>query len=113
MKNNDLITGLNVIQIDDVNQISYSGGQYTYGNQVLDPKYMVVRTNLKENGPVIYANWNDAKINGTLRSRFKHPVRRWYAVTFGCKYMDTREITLKRWYKLNQKRKEHSDTWQK
>lgn len=106
---------MNVIRIHDVSKVKYEAwlDKYVYddGNakHVLKPSHMIVRSNLDANGPVVYLSWNDDMVRDNFRTKLAHPVRSWYANHFGVPYMDTREITVERWYNLNHDRRGHSD----
>lgn len=104
------------IEIFDFDQVKFdqTTGAYTYddGDNVhtLDPRNMIIRTNTKApNSPMIYVDWNDRELKGQHNAKTCHPTRCWYSDKFGIKYYDVREITLKRWFNLNSRRKQYSD----
>ena len=92
---------------EQTNQYVYDDGQKKY---VLDPRNMIVRTNSKApDSPVVYVGWSDRELKTEFKVRTQHPTRCWYKHEFDIHYYNVREITLKRWFKLNDDRKRYSD----
>lgn len=119
MKKQNQLKDVKMMVINNVENVSYDQKTNTYvyreGGKVIrmQPHHMIVRTNLAGEGPVVGATWNDDSVRANFRSTLKHPIRKWYAGSFGYKYIDTREITVKRWFNLNMKRRAASDVYQK
>lgn len=70
---------------------------------LLDPHHMIIRST--HGGPVVYLDSNDKKLR--KNTNVAHPVRCWYATTHLQGYNESREITVARWFRLDDFRKLH------
>ena len=106
------IKGLEILEIDDVDNVIYDEGKYFYINDEgiyeLDPNCMIVRQtdpsmNNVDNVVVYINETNDKLRKQTGASR---PVCGWYAMSKGANYYYSSAITVSRWYNLSKERKE-------
>lgn len=110
MANNKTIKAKN-LTIQNINDVVYDNRDCKYYYKVgtkkylLDPHSMIIRgCDKNPNAPIVYFNSNDKKMrNG---SNGVHPVRRWYSDTYKENYSYAREITVARWCKLSDERKQ-------
>ena len=104
-------TKAKTLTIHNINDVIYDNRDCKYYYKVgakkytLDPHCMIVRgCDKNPNAPIVYINSNDKKMrNG---SNGVHPVRRWYSDNIGENYSHAREITVARWFKLSDERKQ-------
>lgn len=99
------------LTIQNIDDVVYDNRDCKYYYKVgakkyhLDPHGMIIRgCDKNPTAPIAYINSNDKKMrNG---SNGVHPVRRWYSDNYNENYSHSREITLARWFKLSDARKQ-------
>lgn len=102
-------TNVESFLINNVNDVIYDRRDCKYyykkGGEklLLDPHGMVVRGNAP-GYPIVYVAANDKKLRGGEIPGV-HPVRRWYSDNHQVNYSDAREITVARWFRLDEARK--------
>ena len=99
------------LEIKDINNVALIDGQYIYmedGEEfVLEPNHMIARPANPSVGDVImYLGMS----NDELRKKTGacQPVRGWYAMQCNVNYFDARDISVKRWYDLDDYHKRYT-----
>lgn len=106
-----IATSAKWLEIKDINNVALVDGKYIYmedGEEfLLDENHMIIRPSDPSAGDTILylgqSNEELKKLTGATR-----PARGWYAMEVGVNYFATRDITVKRWYGLDDLHKRYT-----
>lgn len=108
---NKIMAIANWLEIKDINNVALIDGQYIYmedGEEyVLNGDCMIARpANPSVGNQIFYLSMTNEELR--KKTGAVKPVRGWYAVQCGVNYFDARDISVRRWYDLDDYHKQYT-----
>ena len=108
---NKIMAVANWLEIKDINNVALIDGQYIYmedGEEyILKEDCMIARpANPSVGNQIFYLGMTNKELRE--KTGAVQPVRGWYAVQGGVNYFDARDISVKRWYNLDDYHKQYT-----